>query len=179
MTRNVPLLVVDMQVGFVNSRSQHVVDSVVEVVKAWQSAGLPTYFTRFINEPGSQWERLIGWRRLQSSPETDLIPELSQLAANGSVFEKRSYTSIVGDFRKAVEGGAWQEVALCGIATDGCVLESAVDLFQRNIRPVVLIDACASHAGNEIHNMGLTLLGRAVGRDQLLNSTDYLAEISR
>jgi len=46
-------------------------------------------------------------------------------------------------------------------------LKSAVDAFERDIEPVVITDACASHAGGAVHEAGLLLLGRFIGKDQL------------
>jgi nicotinamidase-related amidase len=65
-------------------------------------------------------------------------------------------------------------LVLCGIATDGCVLKSAVDAFERGIEPVVVTDACASHAGREIHEAGLLLLARFIGPGQLKSAADFV-----
>jgi len=65
-------------------------------------------------------------------------------------------------------------LVLCGIATDGCVLKTAVDAFERGIEPVVVVDACASHAGNAVHEAGLLLLGRFIGAGQLRSVADFV-----
>jgi nicotinamidase-related amidase len=67
-----------------------------------------------------------------------------------------------------------ERLVLCGIATDGCVLKSAVDAFERGIEPVVVTDACASHGGSEIHEAGLLLLGRFIGAGQLKSVADFV-----
>ena len=61
------------------------------------------------------------------------------------------------------------EVSLCGIDTDACVMATALDLFQNGIRPVVLAEACASHAGPDYHEAGLKLLARLIGREQIVS----------
>jgi len=61
----------------------------------------------------------------------------------------------------------------CGIATDGCVLKTAVDLFEAGIRPVVLTDAVSSHAGDEVHQAGLLLISRFIGGEQLVTSEEW------
>src|SRR5688572_3256269 len=70
------LIVVDMQNGFIREESQHVVPKVVDLVDRWQAAGGDTVFTRYINYPGSPFERIIRWSKLQTSPEIDIVPEL-------------------------------------------------------------------------------------------------------
>ena len=39
---------------------------------------------------------------------------------------------------------------------------------------LVVTDACASHAGSEIHEAGLLLLGRFIGAGQLKSVADFV-----
>lgn len=174
-----PLLIVDVQNGFVNDKSRHVLPVIVELAKHWQATSQPIYMSQFTNFENSQWERLIGWHRLESEEEIALRDELQPFVGSAITFRKRSYSCLVDPFRDDLRANDWSEVVLCGIATDGCVLATAVDLFEfedRPIRPVVVRDACASHAGEEISNAGLTLIERFIGRGQVVNSSDVLSE---
>lgn len=168
------LIVVDVQNGFVNSKSEDALPGIRNAIKHARSLGIPIFFTRFINERGSSWESLIGWNRLQSSPEIDLHPAVASSARPEEIVDKTTYTSLVGPIEQAV-AGAPVTVALCGIATDGCVLKTAVDLFEMGARPVVLTDAVASHAGDEIHEAGLQLMRRFIGRDQLTTTDEWFS----
>ncbi len=163
-----PLIVVDMQNGFLNPKSEHVIGPVRILAERWIAIGWPVYFTKFINAPGSQWQEWLGWSRLQTPPETDLTDALADLVAKGRVVEKRSYTSLTGAIEEDLRENDWEAAVLCGVATDGCVMETAVDLFQIRVRPLVVIDACASHAGHDIHEMGRLLLQRSIGTRQLV-----------
>lgn len=174
-----PLIVVDMQNGFFNSKSDNVLPTVEALAHAWENAGWPIYFTKFINSPGSQWEDWIGWKRLRTSPETDIVQSLQGIAARNVVVEKQSYTSLTGKLADDLKIKSWKATVLCGIATDGCVLETAVDLFQQKVRPLVVTDACSSHAGVDIHRMGIELLRRFVGRSQLVDSQSVLGALQR
>jgi nicotinamidase-related amidase len=167
------LIVVDVQNGFVNRRSEHVVHHVVEATKLAADADLSIYFTRFINDPGSPWEQFIHWERLRSAPEIDLHSEILPLTPLGTVVDKRSYSSVVGEVRAAIEARRFETVAVCGIATDGCVLKTAVDLFEAGVRPIILTDAVASHAGEEVHEAGLLLARRFIGREQVLTIDEW------
>jgi hypothetical protein len=42
-----------------------------------------------------------------------------------------------------------------------------MDVFDLGIRPVVLVDCCASTAGLQAHLAGLAVLARNIGADQL------------
>ena len=77
-------------------------------------------------------------------------------------------------FARHLEAHAVARLVLCGVATDGCVLKTAVDAFERGVEPIVVVDACASHGGTAAHEAGLLLLGRFIGKDQLKPLTDFV-----
>lgn len=168
------LIVVDVQNGFVNHESEGALVPLARFLDRWfeARAGGPTMLTRFHNPPGSSWERLIHWSRLRESPEIDLHAALEPYVQRATIIDKESYTSLTAEARTLLDRHASDVVLLAGIATDGCVLKTAVDLFEASVTPVVLTDCCASHAGPEVHEMGLSLLSRFIGSDQLVPSTD-------
>lgn len=170
------LVVIDMQNGFVSSKSALVVPSVVDLVDRWENVGGSTLFTRFVNRPGSPYERLIGWSRMQSEPETSIVEELAPAAGRATaVVEKPIYTLFTPAGAAIVERQEWTDLVLCGIATESCVLKTACDAFERGLTPWIVTDACASHAGSEAHEAGLLVARRFVGRRQLICSGDALA----
>ena len=127
--------------------------------------GEPVAFTRFVNVEGGPHERWIGWSRFMEEPENALHDALG--VDDHPVFVKHGYTAFTPEFEKHLESLGIERLVICGIATDGCVLKTAVDAFERNIEPVVVTDACASHAGAAVHDAGLLLLGRFIGKKQL------------
>ncbi len=170
------LVVVDLQNGFVNDGSQHVVKPVVRFIEDWKARGGHVLATRFINDPGSQWERLIHWSRLRTEPETSLVDEIDTSGCR--VVEKRTYTSLTPKVLDVIADGGYETLLLIGIATDGCVLKTAVDAFEQGLTPIVLSDLCASHAGNQVHEAGLLLIGRFIGKDQIISSKELLERLS-
>lgn len=173
------LIVIDVQNGFVNDRSQIVLDPICRFLDRWIASDPKrlTVFTRFHNDVGSSWDTLIHWQRLRTSPETDLHPCVVPYTRPPALIEdKHSYTCLTPTVITALERAEVSTILLMGIATDSCVMATAVDTFEAGLRPVVLTDCCASHAGPEIHEMGLTLMSRNVGSDQLIKSTDLILE---
>lgn len=173
--QNPVLVVIDMQNGFLGSRSNYIIPSVVRVVEECQKRGIPTVFTRFHNRDNSPYERLIGWTRLRTPPETDLTPELTQFA--DIIIDKDFYSSFTQEFTGLVEKNGWQTLILCGVATESCVMKTAVDAFERQLTPLVVTDACASHAGDDVHTAGLMILGRYIGKEQLITTNDLVEKI--
>lgn len=156
------LIVVDVQSGFVNGHTRHV----LPVVERIQSSYDRLYATRFVNAPVSPWRRFMDWRRFaEGSADVELA---FRPAAHAVILEKHVYSCVNEDLLRDLRDRETAEVFLCGIDTDACVLVSAVDLFQNGIRPVILAEACASHAGPEYHEAGLLILERLVGTDQII-----------
>ncbi len=166
------LVVVDMQNYFVNDRSRHVVPVIADVVRRWQAADGAVIFTRYWNYPGSQFERLIGWTRMQAEPETTVVEELQPyLKEANAVIDKPAYSLFSDGGTEVVEEGGWQNLVICGIATESCVCKTAVDAFERGFTPWVLTDAIASHAGPAVHEAGLLVISRFIGARQLVSSS--------
>ncbi len=165
------LIVVDMQNGFVSSTSRHVIPHVQQLVDRWEAAGGATVFTRFVNRPGSPYERLINWTRMQGPPETTIVEELECASQRAlAVLDKPVYSFFTPDGAAIVKRNGWTDLVLCGIATESCVLKTACDAFERDLTPWIVTDACASHGGQAAHDAGLLVAGRFIGKRQLITS---------
>jgi nicotinamidase-related amidase len=161
------LLVVDMQNGFINAQTEHIVEPVKVLVQKWQSQMRgPVIYSRFINLDNSPWEKLMGWHRLKKEPDPALHPALPTNEAE--IFKKGTYSAWSKEVQQICDGSGIREIMLCGVDTDQCVLETAIDIFEANLRPVVLADLCASSAGRRFHEAGLLILKRLVGEKQVI-----------
>lgn len=168
---NRALIVVDMQVGFVSEKSAPIVPKVVDLVERWEATSRDVVFTRFINRPGSPFEQFMSWKKLETSPEIDIVPELAEHAARAvAVIDKPAYGAFIPQFVDLVAARGWTEFVICGIATESCVAQTAVEAFTAGYRPLVVTDACYSHAGQVPHEAGLLSIKRNVGRNQLITS---------
>lgn len=176
--RRAVLVVVDVQVGFINDHSRTVVSGIVDLVQAWQDAGLPIVVARFRNPVGSPYEVITGWTRLRSEAECALAPELEPLAAGAvALVEKTGSSIFTPGFEQLVREAGWTDVVLCGIDTDSCVYDSAVAAYQRGYRPWLISDACASSGGAQYHDAALMLARRNIGATQLISSGNVQAWI--
>jgi nicotinamidase-related amidase len=157
MNEKAALLIVDVQAGFINEGTRHVVDAISNLQASYQTR----IATRFVNYEGSPFREIMGWHRFYpGSPEV----ELGFSPAPGTiVLDKGVYTCVNESFLGLLRDRGIDEVHLCGIDTDICVTKCAVDLFEKSIRPVVLADYCASHGGREFHEAALKILRRYIG----------------
>ncbi|WP_258037167.1 MULTISPECIES: isochorismatase family cysteine hydrolase [unclassified Streptomyces] len=172
------LVVVDAQNGFVNRHSEHAVPVVAALAERWLNAGRPAVFTRYVNHPGSPFERFFSWTRLQGPPETDLVPGLAALLPRArAVIDKPGYTVFTPETEALIDGTGWTDLVFCGIATDSCVLKSAADAFERGFAPWLVTDACASDAGPAVHDAGLLVARRLIGPGKLISASSLLAQL--
>jgi len=157
------LFIIDVQRGFVNEWTREIPEKV---------AGLQDRFdtvvaTRFVNPEGSFYRSLIGWTRF--APGSDDTTLAFRPRDDALVVDKAQYSCLVPAVETLLAERQIGRVHLCGIATDNCVLKTAVDLFERGIEPVVLADYCASHGGPDCHQAGLLLLRRFIGAGQVVS----------
>lgn len=153
------LIVVDVQAGFINAATR----DVPRRVAALQHDYPTVIATRFINPEGSAHRRLIGWDRF--APASADVALAFAPAPHVRVIDKTTYSCLTAECRDLLAGH--EDVHLCGIATDNCVLASAIALFEAGWRPVVLAGACASHAGRDYHDWGIRILKRLIGAAQV------------
>ncbi|MGW1722404.1 cysteine hydrolase [Streptomyces sp. NPDC002306] len=167
------LIVVDAQNGFIREPSKPVIPVIADLVSRWQENGGDVVFTRYLNYPGSPFERMIHWTALQDSPQTDIVSELIPFTRQATaVLDKTIYSLFSDEGAELVQQHGWTDLYICGIATESCVLKTAVDAFERDLTPWLLEDASASHAGSAVHNAGILVASRFIGVDQIIKTTD-------
>jgi nicotinamidase-related amidase len=171
-----PLLIVDVQRGFINDFTQHIPGRVRRLIETRGFA--PVLYTVFVNSPGSPYQKLLNWHACAGPPETDLVDELVDLAEEQNVYPKPGLAGVPQALADRLRTDAIPRVSIVGIDTDMCVLKVAMDVFDMGIEPVILVDCCASTAGLQAHLAGLAILSRNVGPHQLRLTTlheTYLA----
>jgi nicotinamidase-related amidase len=170
------LVVVDVQNGFVRGESAHVVPVIADLVRRWQATGGDVVFTRYLNFPGSNFEKLFKWSKLMQAPETDIVPELDPYVEKATaVVDKTIYSLFNDEGTDLVREHGWTDLYICGIATESCVLKTAVDAFEVDLTPWFIEDASASHAGRHAHEAGVLVASRFIGPDQIIKVADIPA----
>jgi len=160
-----PLLVVDVQRGFINEFTRHVPGRIKRLIEMGEYA--PVLFTVFVNTPDSPYQRLLDWHACAGPPDTELVDELRPLAQADNVFNKHGLAGMPDALAERLRGERFAQISVVGIDTDMCVLKIALDVFDLGVEPIVLVDCCASTAGLQAHLGGLAILSRNIGPHQL------------
>lgn len=158
------LFVVDVQNGFIRPATSYIVPRIKELLES--SLFEHIIFTRFINTPDSAFVNILNWHKLFSPIEYKIVDEIQPFVK--LVFDKTVYTSINKNTINFIKKNNINQVFICGIDTDCCVLKTAVDLFEINIQPYVLEYYCASTGGKKSHDSGIFVLERLIGSDNII-----------
>lgn len=163
------LVVVDMQNGFLRSKSTQAVRKRIGTLINSEAFDY-IIETKSINGVASVYVKLFGWTELIEKKNRDLCEEVQEKA--DVIIVKEVYTCVAEyfiDILKGLNGNGKvpDRVFVTGVDTDCCVLKIATDLFERWIRPVVLVQYCDSNGGEESHSAGITCLKRLIGERQL------------
>ena len=160
-----PLLIVDVQPGFINSFTHHIPQRIARLIQRDRYA--PLLFTRFINETDGPYQRFLDWHSCDREPEINIVPELKPFVQESFVFSKLGLCGMPDELAGYLHQQRIERISIVGIDTDMCVLKIAMDIFDIGIEPIVLTDCCASTAGLQAHLAGLAVLSRNIGAQRL------------
>ena len=137
------LLIVDLQKGFLNENCNFVVKKIENLVRGGNFDQIIA--TKFVNKEESQYVHFLGYRRFLTEDETKIALNLPK---NAQIVEKTSYALPEKVFKKLFKKE--DEVFVCGLDYDACVLAICFQLFDHGILPQIVLDAVASHSKEPI-----------------------------
>ncbi len=100
----------------------------------------------------------------EGSPQTETPPELAPQPGDVVIRSKKRLSAFYGtELDVLLRALGTETVVIAGINTNTCVLCTAFDAFNRDLRVVVASDAVASMYGDDLHVFGLENLQRCLG----------------
>jgi nicotinamidase/pyrazinamidase len=150
------LLVVDVQVDFCPGgalpvkNGDKVVPEINRIINAFDELGLPIFFTRdwhpanhisFKSQGGVWPPHCVQDSRGARFHPALRIPLGAAVISKGGVPEEEAYSGFQGtDLETRLRKLGVDEIVLCGLATDYCVKESALDALRAGFRVSVIRD---------------------------------------
>ncbi len=162
------LLLVDMQNGY---RNDYTEPAIQELKALFQKISFrKVVATKFINYAESWFHKEFHYSFLMNAEEQDIIPEFKPFVS--CIVLKESFNCItdgvIDQLRILNHGVIPSRVLLAGFDTEGCVLATAMGLFEKGIRPCILVDCIASSQGIDNHVCGLKIMERVFGLQNLI-----------
>lgn len=156
------LLVVDPQKGFMTPSSAHI----CERLRSLQQQFDVVIYSRFLNPDPSPFRSILNWHEM--GPGSQALDFALDPPKGSDIVEHTDYSSVTPMLLDALARYGAKEVCLAGVATEACVLKTALDLFKANITPWVLCDVCASDKNARFHEMALEVVGAMIGQRHLI-----------
>lgn len=158
------LVIIDVQKGFMNdSVTAGIPDKITKLLKKKHFDRIVA--TRFYNQNGSPYDRLMGWKDFMDADSQTVAPSVE--AVSEKIIRKPVYTCFVPEFEEYIRENKIDKLYFVGIDTDCCVLKSSIDCFERNIPFEVLINYCASNGGEKSQQAAITVLERNIGKNNI------------
>ena len=155
------LVVVDMQNDFLtgslgSAHAQGIVQNVKEKIEDFKKSGYKVLFTR-----DTHWENYLSTQEGKFLPVVHCVEGTeghmisSELCTDGcDIFNKPNFGSL--ELGKKVAEGDYDEVELCGLCTDICVVSNALILKAQLPETTVTVDArCCAGVTEESHKAAL------------------------
>ncbi len=112
----------------------------------------------------------------EGSPQTETPPELAPQPDDFVIRSKKRLSAFYGtELDVLLRSLGTESVVIAGINTNTCVLCTAFDAFNRDLRVIVASDAVASMYGHDLHVFGLENLKRCLG--WVLTTDEILAAL--
>jgi len=147
------VIVVDMVRGFMESghalyggeACRAIISATRSFLERERADGSLLVFLADTHDPDDLEFRMFPPHCVRGTAETEVIPELSDLASDAIVVPKRRYSGFFDTPLEVVlRDRDVRSVAIVGVMTDICVLHTAADLRNRDYPTVVVTDCVAS-----------------------------------
>lgn len=141
------LMIIDMQKGFVKNQF---FSNLVQKINKLISLKIYDYyvFTKFVNGKNNLFINKLNWKNLLTEQSQKICVKIPK---NNIVFEKYGYglnEEQIEKLKNILFPNS--QIDLCGIETDACVYAIALQLFDNNLFPNILINYTYSSIDNEI-----------------------------
>jgi nicotinamidase-related amidase len=166
MSKSIALLIVDVQNGFITDETKDVPAHISHHIRHHSYDQL--LFSQFINQPGSNYERLIDVKSCYGAPETDIHPDLAEFVTSENVFVKHGKSAFKNqDLLRCIKTAQIDQLDICGLDIDDCVLATAFEAFDLNLNFRVLDDLCgSSHGQDHIHSSAHSIITKNLSPKQ-------------
>lgn len=147
---NTTIVLIDFAVGFANVLRSHDLKTHLNNVVALAKVGV-------------EWKSgLVITSGIKTKPTGPLYPQVTEVIGDRPVIERAEHYNAFLDknFRAAVEATGRRKLAIAGISTEGCVVQSVLGALREDYEVFVIADCCAS-ISRETHDLAIMRMVQA------------------
>lgn len=156
------LLVVDLQNDFINENTKFLKEKIKRLITSNKYNYV--VFSQFINSDNSKFVKQLNWNGCLTEDGKEIAIEVE----NGYILRKDTYTCLNYELVKYIDDKKIDEIYICGIDTECCILKTAFDFFEKDYNFYILKNYCASTHGENRHNNAIEILKRNIGNDKII-----------
>jgi nicotinamidase-related amidase len=153
------LVVVDVNHFFLESAAESFAEDIANHIR--QSHYDLIVFSVFRNRPDSNFVKSLNWTKCDSEEDAALPGALKKFMNDQNVFQKATYSAFtetkIDDYLRE---NNIDEITLCGIDTDACVLATAFSAFDRGYKVHVNFDLTFS--GNDLGGSARMIIEQSI-----------------
>jgi len=139
------LIILDLQNCFISDKTKSLPQKIKEHIESQKYDFL--VFSKFINSGSSNFVKRLNWNKCKISPETDIVPELSELSLQNHILEKNTYSIFKSkEFIDFLSQNKISKLFFCGLDLDACILASAFESFDLGFDFEILYELSGSSA---------------------------------
>ena len=139
------IIIVDMQKGFINQNNQFLIEKINSYLHLNCFENI--FYTKCINQSGSPFLEIPKWNGMLKNEDQQIVVDI---LSNSTIFTKSGY-GLTPDMIKCLKDKYITEIELCGTDIDACVMAISYNLFDNNIKPIILSSLCGSSSDD--HNI--------------------------
>jgi nicotinamidase/pyrazinamidase len=177
------VIVADMQRGFMSpegtlycgDEARQIIPRVRTLVEHEAAAGSLIIFTVDTHAPDDKEFAIWPPHCIKGTSETEIIPELADLADRHTIMPKRRYSAFFDtNLEERLAGFRPDRLLLAGDCTDICVLHTVADARNRDY-PVTVFADCVTSFDPEGHTWALGYMAKILGA-QVIDSYPQVKE---
>lgn len=156
------LVVIDLQKEFINKNTKRAIKEISELIKKDNFDEI--IFSQFINSQNNPTYINLAWKGC-------LTEESQKVCINtesSKIIKKDTYTVLNSEFIDYINKKNIDEIYLCGIDIECCVLTTALNLFENNYNVYVLKKYCYCMSGTRNKRNALEILKRNIGKNRII-----------
>lgn len=157
------IIIIDMQAGFINKNNQFLIERINNYLCSNNFDNI--FYTKCINQSGSPFFEILKWNGMFKIEDQQIVVEIKE---NSTILTKNGY-GFTPDMIRCLKEKNITEIELCGTDTDACVMAIAYNLFDNNIKPIILSSLCGSSSHNKnINNYSVEIMKRSFGKTNII-----------
>ncbi len=166
------LIIIDVQKFFINQYTKTIPGKIADFLNTKRDRFDFMVFTKFQNDPNSNWYKIMKWKKMTQNEETELVSDLLPFARQNYFFTKKAAFSIfrIKKFTDFLKKEKIIKLYICGLDTHACVYVSVMEAFERGYEVKLIEDLCAASHGFDFHQNALKAIKHNLSSQIIIKS---------